>query len=163
MTDPSFTYLSRTRAFYLSRMGPFGLIVWTTRPVSDGEFVEHCEAAIQMKTLHGPALVFLNYALDFAASTKQRSILKTYEERMGLGQLERLAIISESIFVRGVFAALSWFISGLRSTKMFPATEINQAFAWLNELHAFDEMLARRELAHGTELIHGQDVRAQIP
>jgi hypothetical protein len=55
--------------------------------------------------------------------------------------MERVAVITESMLVRGAMTAFSWIMPKV-GVRAFDTNETRDAFRWLREIGSFDEALA---------------------
>jgi hypothetical protein len=157
-----FAHVSDSKAFYLERVGSVGVIVWTDGSVTKEGFEEHCDAIARSVRLLGPAKLFLNWSPYFSPTAKQRSLVKEHEVAMGLPQLERLALISDSGVVRGAITALSWLAPSLRNHKAFAPKDVRSALDWLAGASTYDRQTVEGALHRGLGLMKSVPLTAAV-
>jgi hypothetical protein len=153
VADTDFSYTSQTRAFYMSRSGSFAVIVWAGSGITEEAFREHCDAFAEAAKRLGPARVVLNHSIRFTPTPVQRAMVVAQAAGMGVGSLERVAIIAGSALVRGAATAIQWLLRPRWEIKLYAPSEISQALQWLLEIHPFDLSLATAEIDRGLELV----------
>lgn len=140
-------------AFHLTRIGPLGVVVWNGTPATNAIFEDHCRVMARWVELEGPFEVVLNVAGDFAPNMSQRRIVASYGEAMGLENIRRIAILTDSALARGALLVMTW-LTRTKSiqTLGFRPSEVSSALAWLREVSSIDveaalAARARAELA----------------
>ena len=64
-----------------------------------------------------------------------------FMNRHYIREMERVAVITESVVVRGAMTAFSWIMPKV-GVRAFDTTETRAAFRWLREVGAFEEARA---------------------
>ncbi len=127
------------------RVGSLWLAAAGERPIDDRtwrEYLDHAAASVQSL---GPFTGVLLWAPSYGPSTYQRRMLTDeYGKAVRLDAQRRVALISDSAFVRGTMVAINWFTR--QNVLAFAPARVEVAFEWLAEEVVFDVVQSRAAL-----------------
>ena len=128
-----------------ARVGSLWLAATGNRPIEDATWREYLEQAAASVRQVGPFTGILLWAPTFGPSTHQRRMLTDeFGEAVRVDAQRRVALISESAFVRGTMTAINWLLQ--KNILAFAPPNIERALEWLAEEIAFDPVEARATL-----------------
>src|SRR5882762_647183 len=120
-----------------ARVGSLWIAGTGDRPIEDAiwrEYLEHAAASVRDV---GPFTGVLLWAPTFGPSTHQRRMLTDeYGKAVRVDAQRRVALISESAFVRGTITAINWLLR--KNVLAFAPPNVGKALQWLAEEVAFD-------------------------
>ncbi len=133
-------------------MGP--LLLGVQRgPLDNLETQGLMEGLVANVKLDGPGKVLMIYAPDAGPTAEQRRIIvDEYGDRTGIKSFSRVALLSNSVMVRGVLTALGWLLGGKSRTRAWKPSDWKKCLEWLREDATFDllaaEAVFKDALAH---------------
>jgi len=126
------------------RTGDLLIAAVNRKPITASVWNEYLDTLAVLARNEGAASGGLQYTLDHGPNAEQRKALSLREDELGMDKLRRVAIVSDSILVRGAVTAMSWMIKSSAQTKLnsFKPADYASAFRWLGEQVTFDESQA---------------------
>lgn len=123
------------------RTGDLLIAAVNRKPITASVWDEYLNTLATLARNEGAATGGLQYTPDHGPNAAQRKALSLREDELGMDKLRRMAIVSDSVVVRGAVTAISWMIKSSAQTKIssFKPTDYSEAFRWLHEQVAFDE------------------------
>lgn len=150
----SFEYEQADGHFYTCRVGELALIVWRDEPsMDDGPFEEHLAAFEQNFRTCGQFKAAINLAQGFNPNARQRGMVKEREPVLGIRDVERLALVTNSSLVRGAMLAIFWLVGNSNRMKPFSPLHTSDALSWCRDVATFDVELASSAIAYGLERV----------
>jgi hypothetical protein len=142
-----------------ARVDELAITVQGDLPADDKTWRENLEAQAELARKHGLQTGILVWTLKHGPSARQRQLLAG-EFNWSIAQQRRLAIITESVVLRGTATAVGWFSGGGMKTRGFIPRELDEAFDWLGEECRFDRDQARAMLDAAIDAVHLAPQRA---
>ncbi len=127
------------------RIGPLWIGASGSQPIDDASWAEYVGLLERDLRINGPHAAELVWTPDHGANAKQRKVLTDKGEQLHIESIRRLAFVSDSVLVRGVFTAFSWIVRGVEM-KAYSRHDVDIALGWLAQEARFD--LAEASRAH---------------
>jgi len=127
---------------YFRQIKELTVTVSTARTITDEDWTAYLEGTLAIAKGFGLAAnVSLLCCVYAYPNARQRQMASDFMTRHYLRQMERVAVITESVIVRGAMTAFSWIMPKV-GVRAFDTNETRDAFRWLREIGSFDEALA---------------------
>ena len=127
---------------YYRQLNELSVTVSTVKTISDEDWNGYLEGTLAIAKRSGLAAnVSLLCCVNAYPNARQRQMASDFMNRHYLREMERIAVITESVVVRGAMTAFSWIMPKVR-VRAFDSTETRDAFRWLREIGTFDEARA---------------------
>jgi hypothetical protein len=127
---------------YYRQLNELTVTVSTAKSITDEDWVGYLEGSLALtKRLGLAANVALIYCMHAFPNARQRQMATDFMARHYMRPMERLAVITESVIVRGAMTAFSWVMPKL-GLRAFDPSDSREAFKWLHEVGHFEENLA---------------------
>ncbi len=147
-------YATKGREVVFAAVDDLLVQVISAPQVSDELWTEACEATTAFYREERPFSAQLAYSPSAGPNARQRDISKKYQEQWtGFDEIRHLALLTDSIIVRGAVTALSWIMPKQKfAMKAYACREHAAALKWLAAQGSFDEtegtMLFRELVAY---------------
>ncbi len=127
---------------YFRQLRELTVTVSTAKVITDEDWNAYLEGTLAIAKGFGLAAnVSLLCCLNAYPNARQRQMASDFMVKHYTRQMERVAVITESVIIRGAMVAFSWIMPKVR-TRAFDTSETREAFRWLRETGTFDEALA---------------------
>jgi hypothetical protein len=127
---------------YFRQLRELTVTVSTARTISDEDWTAYLEGTLAIAKGFGLAAnVSLLCCVHAYPNARQRQMASDFMIRHYIREMERVAVLTESMIVRGAMTAFSWIMPKVR-VRAFDTNETREAFRWLREIGSFDEALA---------------------
>jgi SpoIIAA-like len=127
---------------YFRQLKELTVTVSTARTITDEDWVAYLEGTLAIAKGFGLAAnVSLLCCVHAYPNARQRQMASDFMTRHYIRDMERVAVITESVVIRGAMTAFSWIMPKVR-VRAFDTNETRDAFRWLREVGSFDEALA---------------------
>jgi hypothetical protein len=127
---------------YFRQLRELTVTVSTAKRITDEDWTAYLEGTLAITKGFGLAAnVSLLCCVHAYPNARQRQMASDFMIRHYTRQMERVAVVTESMFVRGAMTAFSWIMPRVR-VRAFDTNETREAFSWLREVGSFDEALA---------------------
>jgi hypothetical protein len=124
---------------YFRQLTELSVTVSSARTISDEDWNAYLEGTLAIAKGFGLAAnVSLLCCVRAYPNARQRQMASDFMNRHYIREMERVAVITESVVVRGAMTAFSWIMPKVR-VRAFDTTETRDAFRWLREIGTFDE------------------------
>jgi len=135
-----------------ARLGPLFIGV-QRQAIDNAQTLQLMEGLAAHVAREGAGKVLLIYAPDSGPTAEQRRmIVDEWGDRTGIKSFSRVALLSNSVMVRGVLTALGWLLGGKSRTRAWRPSDWKKCLEWLEEGAKFDmgaaETTFRDVLAH---------------
>ncbi len=144
--------VTRDAAIATAMCGELVLIAVGDKDITDASWSEYIGFCERLVKAHGRLRICLNYSPVKAPNARQRSMLS---QRVGdaMEKFERVAVLSDSLTVRGAIRALAWLRAGQVQMRPFKSRETGAAFEFLNAGGRFDVAAAAELLERMIALV----------
>ena len=127
---------------YFRQLNELSVTVSTARRITDEDWNGYLEGTLAIAKGFGLAAnVSLLCCVHAYPNARQRQMASDFMNRHYIREMERVAVITESVVVRGAMTAFSWIMPKV-GVRAFDTTHTREAFRWLREIGAFDEARA---------------------
>jgi stage II sporulation SpoAA-like protein len=127
---------------YFRQLNELSITVSTARTISDEDWTAYLEGTLSIAKGFGIAAnVSLLCCVNAYPNARQRQMASDFMKRHYLRDMERVAVITESVAIRGAMTAFSWIMPKVR-VRAFDTNATRDAFRWLREVGTFDESRA---------------------
>jgi hypothetical protein len=127
---------------YFRQLNELTVTVSVAETISDVDWTAYLEGTLAIAKGFGLAAnVSLLCCMRAYPNARQRQMASDFMVRHYLRDMQRVAVITESMVVRGAMTAFSWIMPKVR-VRAFDSTETRNAFIWLREIGTFDEARA---------------------
>jgi hypothetical protein len=127
---------------YFRQMKELTVTVSTAKTISDEDWTAYLEGTLAIAKGFGLAAnVSLLCCVNAYPNARQRQMASDFMKRHYLRDMERVAVVTESVIIRGAMTAFSWIMPKIR-VRAFDTNETRDAFQWLREVGTFDEATA---------------------
>jgi hypothetical protein len=127
---------------YFRQLNELTVTVSTVRMISDEDWAAYLEGTLALTKKVGLAAnVSLLCCVHAYPNARQRQMASDFMARHYSREMERVAVVTENVVIRGAMTAFSWIMPKVR-VRAFDSNESRQAFRWLREAGTFDEALA---------------------
>jgi hypothetical protein len=127
---------------YFRQLNELTVTVSTAKTITDEDWNAYLEGTLAITNGFGLAAnVSLLCCVQAYPNARQRQVASDFMNRHYMRDMERVAVITESVIVRGAMTAFSWIMPKV-SVRAFDSKETRDAFRWLREVGTFDEALA---------------------
>ena len=127
---------------YFRQLKELTVTVSTAQRITDEDWTAYLEGTLAIAKGFGLAAnVSLLCCVHAYPNARQRQMASDFMTRQYLREMERVAVLTESMLVRGAMTAFSW-IRPKVGVRAFDTNEPREAFRWLREIGSFEEPLA---------------------
>jgi len=127
---------------YYRQLSELTVTVSIAKTISDQDWTAYLEGTLAIAKGFGLAAnVSLLCCVNAYPNARQRQVASDFMKSHYLREMERVAVITESVVVRGAMTAFSWIMPKI-SVRAFDTTQSRDAFHWLREKGSFDESVA---------------------
>jgi hypothetical protein len=127
---------------YFRQLNELTLTVSIAKTITDEDWTAYLEGTLAIAKGFGLAAnVSLLCCVHAYPDARQRQMASDFMNRHYLRAMERVAVITESVVIRGAMTAFSWIMPTVR-VSAFDTNETRDAFRWLREVGTFDETQA---------------------
>jgi hypothetical protein len=126
---------------YFRQLDALSITVSTARNFDDGEWFAFLEETLAIARDLRVTVKVSMACVNAHPNARQRKAMSDFFERHRLEKLERIAIVTDNIVVRGAMTAFNWIMPKVRLSA-FHSTDAASAFHWLHEASPFDEARA---------------------
>ena len=127
---------------YFRQLHELTLTVSIAKTISDEDWAAYLEGTLAITKRCGLAAnVSLLCCVHAFPNARQRQMASDFMNRHYTREMERVAVITESMVIRGAMTAFSWIMPKVR-VHAFDTNETRDALRWLREAGTFDEALA---------------------
>lgn len=131
-------FATQNKQIVIAGVGDLVLTCVGPGQVSDDLWTEHLSQVAEFLS-ERTFTSALNYTPHFAPNTTQRHIMqKRKTELAASDNVKKIALLSDSAFVRGGVTALQWIMKFDSAVKPFKPDMYREALAWLREFTRFD-------------------------
>lgn len=129
-TKPTEIFATRNRQHCTRRVGDVSLLVNWEHEFSDEEWRELVGIAEDMAGIYGKYSRTVVFAPSHGPNAAQRAYVKDHEHNVMDEKCARMALITDSAFVRGGVTALSWLMRTKAPMRAFAVKNMGEALAW---------------------------------
>lgn len=127
---------------YFRQLNELTVTVSTAKTITDEDWTAYLEGTLAIAKGFGLAAnVSLLCCVHAYPNARQRQMASDFMVHHYIRQMERVAVITESVIIRGAMTAFSWIMPNVR-VRAFDTNESRDALKWLREIGNFDEPLA---------------------
>jgi hypothetical protein len=127
---------------YFRQMRELTVTVSTAKTITDEAWTAYLEGTLAIAKGFGLAAnVSLLCCVHAYPNARQRQMASDFMIRHYIRNMDRVAVVTESLFVRGAMTAFGWIMPRVR-VRAFDTNETRDAFRWLREGGTFDEAVA---------------------
>jgi hypothetical protein len=127
---------------YFRQLNELSITVSTAKEISDEDWLAYLEGTLVIAKGFGlAACVSLICCINAYPNARQRQVASDFMKKHYLREMNRVAVITESLVVRGAMTAFSWIMPKI-SVRAFEMGSTRDAFQWLRESGKFDPPLA---------------------
>jgi SpoIIAA-like len=127
---------------YFRQLDQLTINVSTARTIDDADWLTFLEDTLAIsRSLRISTRVSMICSVYAHPDARQRMTASKFLVRNGLEKMGRIAVVTDSIMMRGAMTAFSWIMPKV-SIDAFRAADIGSAFHWLHEAGTFDEAQA---------------------
>ena len=127
---------------YFRQLGELTLTVSIAKSITDEDWTSYLEGTLAIAKGFGLAAnVSLICCVNAFPSARQRQMASDFMVKHYLREMERIAVITESVVIRGAMTAFSWIMPKVR-VRAFESDAARDAVSWLHEAGRFDETQA---------------------
>ena len=137
------SHASADGIIHYGREGTLLFVVTAAPSWSDASWREMLDGSLAMETRMGSAaLLVFSYCPEGLPTAVQRrmSVETTHKSRLA----DRVALLTDSAFVRGALTAIQWVLRKETNTKAYRPADVEAAIRWLALGHAIDVPAALR-------------------
>jgi hypothetical protein len=145
---PSSTVDSGARLYwsgtmYFRQLDALTITVSTARHFDEGEWFAFLEDTLAIaRDLRVTTRVSMVYSVYAHPNASQRKAMSQFFARHRIEKLERIALVTDSMVIRGALTAFNWIVPDIR-VSAFRSADAASGFQWLREVSRFDEARAR--------------------
>ncbi len=146
---------------YFRQLDALTITVSTARDFDDGEWFAFLEDTLAIaRELRVTTKVSMVCSVYAHPNARQRKAMSEFFARHRLEKLERIALVTDNVIVRGALIAFGWIVPNVR-VNAFRSADAESGLRWLHEAFAFNESEARLawQDALTTLGIHGESIR----
>ena len=133
---------------YFRQLDALTITVTTAREFDDGDWFAFLEDTLAVaRELRVAAKVSMVCSVYAHPNARQRKAMADFFARHRLEHLERIALVTDNVVIRGALTAFGWIVPKVR-VNGFRSAEAASGFHWLREAAPFDAskaMLAWQE------------------
>jgi hypothetical protein len=127
---------------YFRQLNELTVTVSTAKTITDEDWTAYLEGTLAIAKGFGLAAnVSLLCCMHAYPNARQRQMASDFMIHHYIRQMERVAVITESVIIRGAMTAFSWIMPKVR-VRAFDTNQSRDALKWLREIGNFDEALA---------------------
>jgi hypothetical protein len=127
---------------YYRQLNELTLTVSIAKNITDEDWTAYLEGTLAITKGFGLAAnVSLLCCVHAFPSARQRQVASDFMVKHYIRDMERVAVITESVVMRGAMTAFSWIMPKVR-VRAFANNALREAFGWLREAGTFDETQA---------------------
>jgi hypothetical protein len=127
---------------YFRQIKELSVTVSTAKVITDEDWNAYLEGTLAIAKGFGLAAnVSLICCMNAFPNARQRQMASDFMKKHYLREMERVAVITESMVIRGAMTAFGWIMPKVR-TRAFDTNEVRDALRWLRESGSFDESVA---------------------
>lgn len=127
---------------YFRQMNELTVTVSIAKVITDEDWTAYLEGTLAIAKGFGLAAnVSVMCCMNAFPNARQRQVASDFMKRHYIREMDRVAVITESVVIRGAMTAFSWIMPKVR-VRAFDTNEVRDALRWLREVGAFDEALA---------------------
>ena len=127
---------------YFRQLNELSITVCIPRTITDEDWNAYLEGTLAIAKGFGLAAnVSLLCCVKAYPNARQRQMASDFMKQHYIREMERVAVITESVVVRGAMTAFSWIMPKV-GVSAFDTTETRAALRWLREVGTFDESRA---------------------
>jgi hypothetical protein len=124
---------------YFRQLNELTLTVSVAKNLTDEEWMGYLEGSLAIaKGLGLAAKVGLVCFVNAFPTARQRQVAADLMVQHYIPELSRLAVITESVAIRGAMTAFGWLMPKVRA-QAFANNDSREAISWLREAGGFDE------------------------
>jgi hypothetical protein len=124
---------------YFRQLHDLTLTVSVAKNITDEDWLSYLEGSLAIGKGFGMAAkVGLVCFVHAYPSARQRQVASDLTIKHYIPELERIAVITESLAIRGAMTAFSWVMQKVR-VQAFANNDSREAISWLREAGGFDE------------------------
>ena len=127
---------------YFRQMNELTVTVSVAKVITDEDWTAYLDGTLAIAKGFGLAAnVSVICCMNAFPNARQRQMASDFMKRHYLREMDRVAVITESVVIRGAMTAFSWIMPKVR-VRAFDTNEVRDALRWLREVGSFDESLA---------------------
>ena len=127
---------------YFRQLDALAITVTTARNFDDAEWFAFLEDTLAIaRELRVPTKVSMVCSVYAHPNAQQRRAMSDFFARHRLEKLERIALVTDNVLIRGALIAFGWIVPKVR-VNAFRSEDAASAFRWLHEATPFDESKA---------------------
>ena len=127
---------------YFRQLNELTLTVSTAKTITDEDWKAYLEGTLAIAKKSGLAAnVSLMCCVHAYPNARQRQVASDFMVHHYIREMDRVAVITENVIVRGAMMAFSWIMPKVR-VRAFDANATHDALRWLLEAGSFDETQA---------------------
>ena len=127
---------------YFRQMKELTVTISTAKKITDEDWTAYLEGTLAIAKGFGLAAnVSLMCCMNAFPNAHQRQMASDFMKRHYLREMERVAVITESMVIRGAMTAFGWIMPKVR-VRAFDTNEVRDGLRWLREVGSFEEALA---------------------
>jgi len=127
---------------YFRQLNEVTVTVSTAKTITDEDWTAYLEGTLGIAKKFGVAAnVSLLCCVHAFPNARQRQMASDFMITHYIREMERVAVVTESMVIRGAMTAFSWIMPKVR-VRAFDTNEVRDAFSWLREVGSFDPALA---------------------
>ncbi|HMI83737.1 MAG TPA: hypothetical protein VK550_06550 [Polyangiaceae bacterium] len=124
---------------YFRQLGALTITVCTARDFDDAEWFAFLEDTLAIaRELRVTTRVSMVCSVYAHPNAQQRKKMSDFFARQRLEKLERIALVTDNVLVRGALTAFGWIVPKVR-VNAFRSADAASGFHWLHEAAPFDE------------------------
>jgi hypothetical protein len=147
---------------YFRQLDALTITVSTARDFDDGEWFAFLEDTLAIaRDLRVTTKVSMVCSVYAHPNARQRKAMSDFFARHRIEKLERIALVTDNVLIRGAMIAFGWIVPKVR-VNAFRSADAATGFQWLREATPFDEakaMLAWQEARTALGLRPGMSIR----
>ena len=124
--------------FYYRQLGDLAISICAARELTDAYWREFHESSYAVTKQHSvlPKLSAITFAYDHP-NAAQRRWSTQFLAKGDVPKIQRIAVFTENVMLRGAMTAFSWFIQDT-TLRPFDLDEVRAGLAWLHEIGKFN-------------------------